>query len=190
MLSTLQILATASAEAASTGNPVTDLAQQFGFDLPMFFAQVVSFSAVTYLLYRLAFKPVLETLDERKTKIESGLVYAEKMEKKLLEAEKHHEEAVRKASEEARRIVDEARAIAGEKIEKSSQDAIKAAEDITRRAEAQIELDRKQMIAEARSAISRLVVTTASKVLARELSNEDKSRFAESASASLVESSN
>ena len=58
------------------------------------------------------------------------------------------------------------------------------------KSEQQIELDRKKMLAEARSEIARLVVATTSKVLAKELSSDDKSRFTESASASLVDSSN
>lgn len=190
MQSIFQILAAAPAQAVSTGSAVGDLARQFGVDWPMLIAQIVSFGAVAYVLYRFAFKPVLETLDTRKTKIESGLAYAAEMQTKLQEAEAYHKEAVRKAAEEAKRIVDEARAIAEARIAKSTQEAAAASQDLVAKARSQIELDRKQMIAEARSDIARLVVATAAKVLAKDLSAEDKSRFNATASQSLVQSSN
>jgi F-type H+-transporting ATPase subunit b len=46
------------------------------------------------------------------------------------------------------------------------------------------------MLDEARSEIARLVVATTSKVLSKELSEEDRNRFTESASSNLVDSSN
>ena len=91
---------------------------------------------------------------------------------------------------EAQQIVNEARTVAEENISKSSQDAVVRAEEIISKAEQQIEMDRKKMLSEARSEIARLVVSTTSKVLSKELSADDRNRFTESASSQLVESSN
>lgn len=190
MLSVAHLLAAGSHEAVSSGNPALDLANQFGFELPMLLAQIVSFSVVAFILYRMAFKPVLETMETRKSQIESGLKYAEQMKVKLAEAEAEKKRVLQEASLEAKNIVAEARQSAEARIEKSAQEAIKAAEEITKKAKVQIELDRSQMLAEARSEIARLVVATAAKVLAKDLSADEKSRFAETASSSLVGSSN
>lgn len=181
------ILAAATEHGAEAeGN----LLNQFGIEGPFLLSQIISFSVVAFILYRFAFKPVLATIDERQTKIADGLKYAEEMKSKLEDAETQHKEIVQKASLDAQQIVNEARAVAEGKIAKSSQEAIARAGEIMTKAEQQIELDRKKMLAEARTEIARLVVATTSKVLSKELSSEDKNRFTESASASLVGSSN
>jgi len=162
----------------------------FGVEGPFLLSQIISFCVVAFVLYKFAFKPVLVTIDERQSKIADGLRYAEEMRVKLAEAESQHKEILQKASLEAQQIVNDARAIAEERISKSSQEASSRAAEIMAKSEQQIELDRKKMLAEARSEIARLVVATTSKVLAKELSSDDKSRFTESASASLVDSSN
>ncbi len=181
------ILAAATEHSVETeGN----LLGQFGIEGPFLISQIISFCVVAFVLYRFAFKPVLATIDERPGKISDGLKYAEEMKAKLEDAEAQHKEIVQKASQDAQQIVNEARAVAEDKISKSSQEAVARAGEIITKAEQQIELDRKNMLAEARSEIARLVVATTSKVLAKELSSDDKSRFTESASASLVDSSN
>jgi len=163
---------------------------QFGVEGPFLLSQIISFTIVTIILYKFAFKPVLATIEERKTKIADGLKYAEEMKAKLADAESQHKELVQKASLDAQQIVNDARAIAESKVEQASQDAITRAEEILKKAESQIELDRKTMLAEARNDIARLVVATAGKVLSKELSDDEKSRYAETASSNLVESNN
>ncbi len=164
--------------------------QQFGVEWPFLISQIISFCVVVFVLYKFAFKPVLATIDERQTKIADGLKYAEEMQVKLAEAENQHKALIQKASLEAQQIVNDARAIAEERISNSAQEAVGRAEEIMTKAEQQIELDRKKMLADARSEIARLVVATTSKVLSKELSPDDRNRFTDSASSSLVESSN
>jgi F-type H+-transporting ATPase subunit b len=48
-----------------------------------------------------------------------------------------------------------------------------------------IELEKKKMLAEARTEIARLVVTTTQQVLSRELSDADRNRYTESAAREL-----
>jgi F-type H+-transporting ATPase subunit b len=181
------ILAAANEHGAETeGN----LLNQFGIEGPFLLSQMISFCVVVFVLYRFAFKPVLATIDERQTKIADGLKYAQEMRSKLEDAEAQHKVIVQKASQDAQQIVNDARVVAEDRISKSSQDAIARAGEIMTKAEQQIELDRKNMLSEARTEIARLVVATTSKVLAKELSSEDQSRFTESASASLVDTSN
>lgn len=166
------------------------LVEKFGIHIEHIVMQVISFSILAYVLYRFAFKPVLATIDERNSEIADGLKYAEEMQVKLAEAEAEYKAIVQKASQEAQQIVNEARAVAEERISKSSQEAVARAEEIITKAEQQIELDRAKMLADARSEIARLVVATASKVLSKELSEEDRNRYTESAGAQLVDASN
>lgn len=183
MTDLIQILAAADPHAAAES---ASLVEKFGIHWSHITMQAISFTILATVLWKFAFKPVLATMDEREAKIDSGLKYAEEMKVKLAEAETEKKKILQEASIEASTIVNEARQSAEARIAKSAQDAIKAAEDITKKAELQIQNDRKQMLAEARSEISRLVVATTSKVLAKELSAEEKSRYSESASSTLV----
>tara|TARA_B110000037_G_C17091182_1_gene494077 strand:- start:740 stop:1255 length:516 start_codon:yes stop_codon:yes gene_type:complete len=164
--------------------------EKFGLELSQIGMQVFSFLVLTVILWKFGFKPVLATLDERQETIASGLQYAEEMKVKLADAETHHKEVLQKASIEAQGIVEDARKIADEKISKATQEAVKQAEEVIKKSEKQIEMDRKQMLEEARSEIARLVVATAAKVLSKDLTADEKSRYSESASSNLVDSSN
>lgn len=177
----------AAATEAHGDGKVEALMTRFGVEWPYLTSQIISFSVVAFLLYRFAFKPVLNTLEERKTKIADGLRYTEEMKAKLDEAEKQRAETMRKASVEAQKIVDEARAAAKSVVERETQQAVQKAQDIVSKAEEAIELDRRKMLAEARDEISRLVVSTASKVLSRELGSDERRRYAESAARELTE---
>jgi F-type H+-transporting ATPase subunit b len=61
MLSSLTFLAevTGAGEAPSG---ITKIAQDFGLSVPLFLAQVLSFSIAAFVLWKFAFKPVLATL--------------------------------------------------------------------------------------------------------------------------------
>ncbi|HXI26799.1 MAG TPA: ATP synthase F0 subunit B, partial [Vicinamibacterales bacterium] len=52
---------------------VETLARTFGVDWPHLSAQIISFSIVCLLLYRLAYKPVLTMLATRRQQIAQGL---------------------------------------------------------------------------------------------------------------------
>ncbi len=183
MTDLINILAVADPHAAAES---VSLVETFGIHGSHIAMQAASFTILAVVLWKFAFKPVLATMEEREAKIDSGLKYAEEMTVKLAEAEAEKKKILQEASVEASTIVSEARQTAESRIAKSAQEAIKAAEDITKKAQLQIENDRKQMLAEARSEISRLVVATAAKVLSKELSAEEKSRYSESASSTLV----
>ncbi len=187
MIDLITIVAATDPQAAVES---AGIVEKFGIHVGHIVMQVISFSILAYVLYRFAFKPVFDTMDERNSKIADGLKHADDMKVKLAEAEAEHKAIIAKASQEAQQIVNEARTVAEDKISKSSQDAVSRAEEIINKAEQQIELDRKKMLSEARSEIARLVVATTSKVLAKELSEDDKNRFTESASSQLVDSSN
>jgi len=183
MLDIVSILAAADLEGAADS---VSLIEKFGIQPEYVLMQVISFSILATVLWWFAFRPVFSTMQEREQKIDSGLRYAEEMKVKLAEAEEDKKRILQEASAEAKAIVSEARQSAEARIEKSAQDAIKLAEEISKKAELQIANDRKQMLAEARSEIARLVVATAGKVLSKELSDSEKAKYNQSASSSLV----
>jgi F-type H+-transporting ATPase subunit b len=162
------------------------LTTQFGIEGKYLLMQIISFSVVAFVLYRFFFKPVLATVEERQRKIEAGLAYADEMKAKLEQAQRESEEIVRRAAQEAQGIVNEARRAAKELAERQNQETTAQASAMLEKAQQAIELERKKMLSEVRGEIARLVTLTASKVLASELSPEERNRYAQAAARELA----
>jgi F-type H+-transporting ATPase subunit b len=84
-----------------------EILKDFGFEPTFFFAQIINFLIIAFILKRFLYKPVLATLSERKSKIEKGLKDAEKASLELAKAEERKDEIIKKAAEEAEKIIEE-----------------------------------------------------------------------------------
>ena len=166
-------------------NPISDLAGQFGVNWKFLFAQIANFCIVAFLLYKFAFKPVISSIDDRQKKIADGLQYAEEMKHKLAETEKQHKKTLKEAQHEAQKIIAEARESSKKIIDRQTQDAVVQAEDILRKAQESVELEHTKMLSEVRSEIASLVVQTTAKVLRKDLSDDEKSKYSDSAAKEL-----
>ncbi len=192
MFSHLLILAQAAApvaEAAAHGQDATGISKithDFGISWPFLLAQILNFSVVAFILWRFAFKPVLATLDERQQKIAAGLKYAEEMKAKLDAVQQESVASAKRSQVEATRIIEEARTSAKEFLDKQTQESAAKANEIIVKAQQVIELEKKKMLAEARTEIARLVVAITGRVLAKEMSDADRSRYNESAARELT----
>lgn len=193
MLSPLLVLAEVTGHAAGTAaghsealKQVTEITSAFGISASGILAQAVSFSVVAFVLWRFAFKPVLATLDERQQKIESGLKYAEEMKARLDATHQQSAEIIQQAQEKAAGIINETRLTAKEFLDRQTQEAAQKANDMLLKAQQAIELERRKMIAEAREEIARLVVITTERVLAKKLSDAERSAYNESAARELT----
>ena len=192
MLSSLLVLAAAATTHAVEGahgeaaSGITKITQDFGISVPFILAQILSFSIVAFILWKLAFKPVLATLDERQQKIASGLEYAEEMQAKLAATQQETAALIKKANVEASRIVDDARKTAKDFLDKQTHEATAKAGDLLAKAQQAIELEHRKMLADARIEIARLVVTTTERVLTKKLSDADRAAYNDAASRELT----
>jgi F-type H+-transporting ATPase subunit b len=181
------LLFIAASEASAHGsNPITQIAENFGLDGRILFFQVINFVIVAFVLYRFAFKPILETIEARKKEISDGLKFAEDSKAKLADSEKQHAATLQKAQQEAQAIAATARESAKAYLDKQTQEASAKTEEMISKAKEAIELERKKMLTEVREEVTRLVVETSSKVLSRELSEEDKTRYSKTAASELT----
>ena len=180
------ILIFAATEAgAGEGSPIVVLFDKFGVELPFLIAQIINFVVVAFVLYKFAFKPVLETIEERQKKISDGLKFSEEAEAKLAESEQEKTATIQKAQHEAQAIMAAARENAKAFEDKKTQEASGKVEEMISKAKEAIELERKKMLTEVSEEVTRLVVNTSSKVLSKELSDDEKSRFSKSATEEL-----
>ena len=192
MSSPLLLLAQVSnATAAAPGgltSGVTKITNEFGINRPPgILAQVVNFLVVAFLLWKFAFKPVMATIEERQKKIDAGLNYAEEMKAKLEAAQQASAAQIKEAALKGQQIVAEAQKAAKDLAERQQNEAAAKGAELIAKAREAIELEKKLMLAEARTEIARLVVSTTQKVLARELSESDRVRFNESAARELTQ---
>ena len=150
-------------------------------------AQMLNFTLVAFLLWKFAFKPVLATLDERQRKIASGLEYADEMKAKLEAVQQESIATAKKSQVEATRIIEEARKQAKEFLDKQTQESAAKANDILAKAQEVIELEKRKMLADARGEIAKLVVEITERVLSKQLSDADRSRYNDAAARELTQ---
>src|SRR5438093_4365874 len=170
------LFASVGSELAETAK---DTAITFGLDKPHFFAQVISFSIVTFLLFRFAYKPILTMLEERRQRIAESLANADKIKAELARTEALQREALEKANVQAGKLIEEARAAAARVQEQETQKAIAAAEQIIQKAQEAATAERARALADAKREIGRLVVETTSRVTGKVLTPDDQKRLAD-----------
>ena len=191
MLSSLLVLAettTHAVEAAAGGEAtgVTKIFTDFGINTPGILAQIVNFTIVAAILWYFAFKPVMSSIQERQEKIQAGLKYAEDMKAQLAAAQQESAALIKNAQLEANKIIEEARRTSKEVSDKAQKEATERGNALITKAQQAIELEQKKMLADARTEIARLVVTTTERVLAKRLSDADRASFNEAAARELT----
>jgi F-type H+-transporting ATPase subunit b len=174
---------------ASLSDVPTRILEEFGVDTPLLIAQAINFVIVAFVIWQFAIKKILLTIDEREKKIADSLKNAEKIKLELEATEKQQNETLQEASLEAKKTVASAQEQAKSYIEAQKEEARKQAEEIVEKARNAMELERQRVLNDAREEIASLVILTTSKVLQRELGDDEKSRFSESAAKEISLSS-
>src|SRR3954452_367607 len=172
--------------AAGALDQARETAETFGFDWKIFFSQVISFIIVALVLRRFAYKPILAILEERRQRIEEGLLNAEKIKQQLTQAEQSHAEILAKANAQAQKMIDEARESAGIVAERKQQEAVAAAEQIMAKAREASAIEHERTMTELKRELGRLVVNTTAKVTGKVLTGDDQRRLQEEATRQMA----
>jgi F-type H+-transporting ATPase subunit b len=172
--------------AADASDKLHALQSQFGIEGKYLLMQVISFAVLAFVLYRFFFKPVLTTIDERNRQIQQGLNYAEEMKAKLAAAQVESTAIIKQSQVEATRIIEDARKSAKEFLDRQTKEASDKASEMLAKGQQAIELEHRKMLAEARTEIARLVVTTTQRVLDKELTADERSRYTHAAARELT----
>ena len=175
-MSSLTMLAAGS---SSGGGLVADIASTFGVDWTHLGAQVISFAIVCGVLYKFAYRRILEMLELRREQIAQGIANAEKIKAELADIEARRQETMAQAYAQATKFVEEARAAAAQVQEQETQKAVAAAEQIVVKAREAAEQERGRMLADLRREVGRLAVQAAATVTGKILTPEDQRRLAE-----------
>jgi F-type H+-transporting ATPase subunit b len=150
------------------------LAEQLGLDWAKFTAQTINFLIVLAVLWRFAYRPVLNMLAERTRLIQEGLAGAEKGRQSLAEAEEQRRTILREASARAEKMVGEARQAADVQGAKRLAEAHAQADTLVKKAQETMTRERAKLETEMRQELGRLVVRTTEKVVGRVLTPQDE----------------
>jgi F-type H+-transporting ATPase subunit b len=171
---------------AEGGGQLQQIAQTFGVDWPHLIAQMISFSIVCILLYRFAYRPVLQMLQNRRQMIAESVANAGKVKAELARTETQRQELMAQANAQAQQLIEEARAAADDLLKKETNKARAAAEEIIVKAHEATAQDHARMLAELKQEVGRLVVQTTSAVTGKILTTDDHRRLDEETAGQLA----
>lgn len=171
-----------AAEAAEESGGIAAL----GFNLPGLVAQLVNFLILLIVLRLFLYKPILRILDERKRRIEEGLMRSEQAASQAAAQEDEARRAMEEARNEARDVIQRAQETAGRLRSELEQQARTDAQQIVERARADIQLEREQAIQQLRSEFATLTMLAAERVISQSLDRQAHQRLIDEV---LVESS-
>lgn len=160
---------------------IHQILSQFGVEWPKFIAQLILFIIVYLVLSKFAFGPIIAMLEERRKKIEEGMLNADKIKQQLADAEKHYQDILTKANADAQKLIDEARSSSATLAERRQQQAIAEAEQIIAKAREATSLEHDRILSELKREVGRLVVDTTVKVTGKVLTPDDQKRLSEDA---------
>ena len=161
------------------GGQIETIARTFGVAWPHLIAQTLSFTVVCALLYWLAYRPILQMLEQRRQQIADGLANAEQVRAELAKTEAQRREVLAQAHAEAKGIVREARATAARIEAQGTQQANTTAQEIVAKAHQATERERAVMLGDLKREVGRLVLQTTALVTGKVLTADDQRRLAE-----------
>ena len=154
-----------------------ELLDNLGVDGPKLIAQLINFGIVLLVLWKFAYKPVLEMLETRRQKIAEGMENADKIKAELAETQAERDKVMAEANAKAEKLIADAKEAAKQVGEAEGQRAVKQAEEIIRKAREATEAEYEKMEAKLKAHIGRLAVETAIKVSGKVLTAEDQQRL-------------
>ncbi|WP_111683161.1 F0F1 ATP synthase subunit B [Winogradskyella tangerina] len=144
------------------------------FSLDLFVKQTVLFVILIFLMAKYAWKPIINSLNEREDGIKNALDSAEKAKREMENLTADNERLLKEALVEREKLLKDAREIREQTIAKAEQEAQEKASKIIEKAQEAIEREKKVAMAELKSHVAGLSIDIAEKVVQGELSNKNK----------------
>jgi F-type H+-transporting ATPase subunit b len=144
------------------------------FSLGLFFWQTLLFLALVFLLWKYAWKPILNAVNDREEGIKNALASAEEAKKEMQNVTADNEKLLKEARTEREILLKEAREIK-DKIVTDAKDLAQIEGDkLIKQAKATIESEKKAAVADIKNQVAKLSVEIAEKVIKEQLSNKEK----------------
>ena len=140
----------------------------------MFFWQTLLFIALVFLLWKYAWKPILNAVNDREEGIKNALAAAEDAKKEMQNVTADSEKLLQEARAEREVMLKEAREIK-DKIVADARDLAQVEGDkLIKQAQATIESEKKAAVADIKNQVADLSLQIAEKVIKEKLSDDKK----------------
>jgi F-type H+-transporting ATPase subunit b len=137
--------------------------------------QLIVFVLLFLLLSKLAWKPIISSLNEREQSIQNALDTAEKARLEMSQLKSDNEKLLKEAREERDRILREARDVSNRMKDEAQQEAKKSADKIVEDARAAITIEKQAALKEIKVQVALFSLDIAEKLIKKNLST-DKSQ--------------
>tara|TARA_B100000945_G_scaffold150789_1_gene120971 strand:+ start:25 stop:531 length:507 start_codon:yes stop_codon:yes gene_type:complete len=141
---------------------------------------LVIFLTVLFVLKKYAWNPLLDFLEEREKDIAESLQMAESAKTNLEQIKDESEKILNKAKKEGKTIVSDSKLRAEESANKILDDAKAKSNEFLDDAKSKIEIEKKRAIKEIKEEVVDLSLELATKVLQRNVKDEDNNKFIKS----------
>ena len=143
--------------------------QALGINIPVLIAQIINIAILFAALYFLLFKRFLQTMEERKQKIEQGLEDAERAQTEAARAEAVFQERMEEVDREREAIIaqarEEAERLRAEAADQAREEAREEAQRILAQEREAFEAERQRAVADMHNQIVSLVLSATRKVV-------------------------
>ena len=140
------------------------------------FWATVAFLVVAFLLKKMAWGPILKSLDERSQGIENALNEAERARQEMSKLQAGNEQLLREARDERDRILAEAKALKDSIVNEARTKASEESTRIITAASLEIDNHKKAAITELKNQVATLSVDIAEKLTREKLSDSEKQK--------------
>ncbi|WP_347373657.1 F0F1 ATP synthase subunit B [Aequorivita sp. Q41] len=144
------------------------------FSPGLFIMQTVILIVLIFLMVKFAWKPILNSLNEREEGIQGALDAAEKAKLEMQNLQADNEKLLQEARSEREAMLKDAREIKAKMIADAKEEAKTEADKMVAHAQAAIESEKKAAISELKQQVASLSLEIAEKVVKHELSDKEK----------------
>lgn len=143
-------------------------------DIGLLFWSTLAFLLLLFILKKMAWKPIISSIDARNKSIEDSLAQAEKARAEMAQLVAHNEEVLKEAKEERNNILREANKvkeqIIAEAKTKAQAESAKMMDDVRQ----EIATQKQAVMTEMKNAAAALAVEIAQKVITKDLNEGNK----------------
>lgn len=146
------------------------------FDYGLIFWMSLTFLTVLFILAKFAWKPIMKMIKDREKSIEDALQAAENAKAEMNNLKAENEKILQSARNERDQMLKEAREIREKMISESKATAKAEGEKMLTQARESIQNEKMAAVTELKNQVAQLSIEIAEKIIARELSSENKQK--------------
>ena len=155
---------------------LSNVLSSLGFDFSSFVFNIINFSLLGFIIYKLAYKKISTVLEERQKIINDGIEKSVRAEELIKSAQIDSENIILNAKNQAASIVENAKLKANSIIEEAKQQAIEDSNVILQKAQKEAEIAKIEYLNKFKSEFTKLVIKTAEKLIEEEFPSTKKSK--------------